>query len=181
MPAPEISDPPVRPVPPGAGGADCRRPEDSVAPAARSLAASGRRHHWTFLILSTIVLALAIFLELGDGEKHVALGRTGVTLPGVCAWRNLTGVGCPGCGMTRCFISLAHGDILRAWRFNPAGFLAFGFLLFQFPYRAVQLRQIRHGRKELNLARIGHVFVWVLVAAIIAQWITRSIAGAIWQ
>ncbi|MFY9114657.1 MAG: DUF2752 domain-containing protein [Dethiobacteria bacterium] len=32
----------------------------------------------------------------------------------ICIFKNLTGIECPGCGMTRAFSSLFHGDIIGA-------------------------------------------------------------------
>ena len=37
----------------------------------------------------------------------------------ICLFKNLTGVPCPSCGMTRAFLFLGHGQILRAARLNP--------------------------------------------------------------
>ena len=37
----------------------------------------------------------------------------------VCPFRALTGLPCPGCGMTRAWISLLHGDLSAAFRFHP--------------------------------------------------------------
>jgi hypothetical protein len=36
----------------------------------------------------------------------------------VCEFHRLTGLNCPGCGMTRAFHALLHGDILSALRDN---------------------------------------------------------------
>jgi Protein of unknown function (DUF2752) len=35
-----------------------------------------------------------------------------------CPFRDLTGLDCPGCGATRAFLSLVHGDLLRALHDN---------------------------------------------------------------
>ena len=39
-------------------------------------------------------------------------------LPG-CTFHQLTGLNCPGCGMTRASCLLAHGDILASLRMHP--------------------------------------------------------------
>ncbi len=38
--------------------------------------------------------------------------------PSVCLFRNLLGRCCWGCGMTRAFFSLLHGDFAAAWDYN---------------------------------------------------------------
>ena len=36
-----------------------------------------------------------------------------------CIFRNLTGLPCAGCGMTRGFVAMGHGGLRDAWRHNP--------------------------------------------------------------
>lgn len=48
-------------------------------------------------------------------------------LPSLCTMKTVTGLGCPGCGMTRSVVATAHGRIGEAVRwhlFGPAVFLA---------------------------------------------------------
>lgn len=42
-----------------------------------------------------------------------------------CGFFVVTGLPCPGCGLTTSFSYLMHGDILSALRANPFGFLLF--------------------------------------------------------
>jgi len=39
----------------------------------------------------------------------------------ICAFKNLTGLPCPGCGLTHSFCALAKGDIGDAFLFNALG------------------------------------------------------------
>lgn len=39
----------------------------------------------------------------------------------LCWLQRLTGVSCPGCGLTRSFCALSHGDLAGAWSFHPFG------------------------------------------------------------
>lgn len=36
----------------------------------------------------------------------------------LCLFRTITGHECPGCGMTRAFVALLHGDVAGAFRHN---------------------------------------------------------------
>ena len=42
-------------------------------------------------------------------------------LPKLCLFRNITGIGCPGCGMTRSLIATAHLHFEDAILFHPLG------------------------------------------------------------
>ncbi len=44
----------------------------------------------------------------------------------ICVFKNLTNLPCPGCGLTRSFIYLAHGDLYDSLRMNPFGIILFG-------------------------------------------------------
>ncbi len=35
-----------------------------------------------------------------------------------CVWQRIFGIPCPGCGMTRAYVSLLHGDIKKAFEYN---------------------------------------------------------------
>jgi hypothetical protein len=41
-----------------------------------------------------------------------------------CAFHVITGLHCPGCGLTRTLHALVHGDIARAWSMNPLAMIA---------------------------------------------------------
>jgi len=41
-----------------------------------------------------------------------------------CAFHALTGLHCPGCGLTRMLHALVHGDVARAWSMNPLAMIA---------------------------------------------------------
>lgn len=43
----------------------------------------------------------------------------------ICGVHRVTGLPCPGCGLTRAFISLAHGDVRSALGANPFALLLY--------------------------------------------------------
>jgi hypothetical protein len=43
--------------------------------------------------------------------------------PVICPFRLATGLPCPGCGLTRSWVYIAHGDFGDAVRANPFGYL----------------------------------------------------------
>ncbi|MEO8503317.1 MAG: DUF2752 domain-containing protein [Acidobacteriota bacterium] len=52
-------------------------------------------------------LALRIYPLAEDGKSSL------------CFVRRFVGLPCPGCGMTRAFAALAHGDLAAAWHWHP--------------------------------------------------------------
>jgi hypothetical protein len=48
----------------------------------------------------------------------------------LCLFKNITGLPCPGCGMTRAFLFLGHGKIHEAVILNPNSLLIFPIIVF---------------------------------------------------
>ena len=136
-----------------------------------------RSYHRILLGFSLAVLAASFLLQL-PGDTQVELPLVSVQLPSICMWRNSLGVDCPGCGLTRSFICLAHGQPAEAWYYNPAGWLLFAVIVAQIPYRGVQLRRLAHGREEWT-SRLLNWTIWIMVIAIFAQWLIRASLGQV--
>jgi len=71
-------------------------------------------------------------------EKLIWLGLYGAVVIGclvaepfdkgrfsICFFHTLTNLPCPGCGLTRSFVWLLHGDVVRSLAFNPFGIAIF--------------------------------------------------------
>jgi hypothetical protein len=50
-------------------------------------------------------------------------------LPSVCPFHQLTGLPCPGCGLTRAFVCLSHGQFVQSLHWHPIGWLVYGVFL----------------------------------------------------
>lgn len=140
-----------------------------------------RRHfeyHVIYMVLAIVVLTLAATMSI-EGGKQVTPPLLSTPLPELCYSRRLLNLDCPGCGMTRCFISLAHGDVVSAARYNLAGILFFGLVVAQIPYRAVQLWRIRRGMDELRPRRASTVIGIAIVVLLLSQWLLKLYALAV--
>src|SRR4051812_9799537 len=67
------------------------------------------------------ILRRALFvLPLTSAVFAVSATWNPSELPGfvLCPFRAVTGLPCPGCGMTRAFCAIGHGDLANAFGFN---------------------------------------------------------------
>lgn len=157
------------------GLAEPRVVEAQVAPAAQTCPARrpDRGFHWTWLGIAGAVLFLSMVMQIRNSQQ-VNIPFTQIPVPELCSFRRFTGMDCAGCGLTRCFISLGHGDISRAWNYNPAGLFLFAIVLFQIPYRGWQLWRIRRGQSEFSLGRLGYGAMIVFAGLMMVQWIVKQ-------
>jgi hypothetical protein len=131
-------------------------------------------YHYVYLVLAIVVLFLSRTLEVSD-QHRVVVPVFGVTLPESCTFQRITGAGCPGCGLTRCFICLAHGRVPQAWSYNPGGLFFFAVVVAQIPYRLMLVYRIHRHRDRFQLTRLANVVVCSLAAVLVGQWVWRAI------
>lgn len=62
------------------------------------------------VLIGVYVLSFALPMPGGDGRI--------LRLPTVCPFNHATGLPCPGCGLTRAFVSIAHGHLVDAVRWH---------------------------------------------------------------
>ncbi|UTA55204.1 DUF2752 domain-containing protein [Lysobacter soli] len=79
-----------------------------------------------------------------------------------CVFHAVTGLHCPGCGLTRMLHALVHGDVARAWSMNPLAMVAL-------PLLAAMLAQWWLARPLLpawldRYAHDGRVWIVALIA-----------------
>ena len=130
-------------------------------------------YHGLVAALCTVVVVLSVAMR-STGDHHVFLPGMSVPIPELCMTKSVWGIPCPGCGMTRGFISIAHGQWTRAWAFNPVSFLMFAFVVGQVPWRFLQMVRILRKQPELN-ANVFFVPVLVMVVLLFAQWLIKMV------
>lgn len=131
-----------------------------------------RRHREMLAVSAGIVLLSLLLVARADGR--VAFGfLPRYPLPESCGSRLWFGVACPGCGLTRSLVHLAHGDWSKSLRAHRLGVLMAVVILLQFPYRLVCLA--RGGRAPFGTVW-PRTFGAVLIAALIGNWLI----GLIW-
>ena len=93
--------------------------------------------------------------------------RRAITPP--CPYLTLTGFACPGCGLTRAAHFLLHGDVARAFAYNPWAFVM-GPALLLFVLLSPTTDSVRMLRARTGLS-------WMMLLLTVAFWIWRNTAS----
>ena len=87
---------------------------------------------------------------------------------GSCVIRLLTGIPCPGCGLSRAYLALLHGHVVEAFYYHPLFFVVAPFLLYMTFYDRLSPRVSR---------RTEAIVCVCLTAAFILVYIARMAWG----
>ena len=93
---------------------------------------------------------------------------TGLGIP--CVFYEITGLKCPGCGISKMFISLVKLDFVSAFWHNPFLFITGPFLV---AYLALsEIKYVRTGNNDMGK---WEIFLWVELALALAYAVLRNI------
>lgn len=110
-----------------------------------------------YAIILGIALAYLVFVLL-----------TGIGIP--CIFHEITGFKCPGCGISRMFVSLARLDIAAAFKYNPFIFITGPFIIAYLAFSEV--KYIISGSNKMGK---WEIFLWVELFLMLAYGILRNI------
>jgi len=116
-------------------------------------------HKKRALLVSLVVLALAFV-----AYKLRQDGGAG-WMPG-CFFRKLTGLECPGCGMTRATYAVLHGHFMEAFRLNPVGFILFPLAMIGLSFEVLGWVRGKDDFFRLSVGKWGSI----IIAAILIIW-----------
>ena len=116
-----------------------------------------------FLAASSILVLLASFVWTPSAFPKLQL----------CWLRRLTGVSCPGCGLTRAFCAISHGDLAGAWSFHPFAFAFYAgaVVLAVWPFAT-------RGREDLGARVVRSVRTQAIVVAFVVALLAFGFARA---
>jgi len=86
--------------------------------------------------------------------------------PVFCPFRFFFGMPCPGCGLTRSFCAVSHGEIRQAMRFHLFGPFVYAACVCAIPLLFIELarrRRIVWLRQLLFSRRLGYIAAWSLM------------------
>jgi hypothetical protein len=134
---------------------------------------SRRERHWLMLGVAAGVVLMALALEVVPGGRVAFVGFSDYPLPHSCLSKAWFGTSCPGCGLTRSFVYLAHGDWRSSLAMHHLGWLMFLAVLAQFPYRIAALAC--PNREVLGIL-IPKLFGYTLIALLLVNWLIGVVA-----
>jgi len=118
---------------------------------------------------NNILLSICIII-IGTCIYTFKPGIGGIYPP--CPFYILTGLYCPGCGSLRGIYSLLHGDIAKAFDYNPLMVLSMPFIIFLL----VSNSHIRISGRIVRERNILSTKVYkILLVTIFSFWILRNI------
>lgn len=112
---------------------------------------------------ASVAVVLAILLYQSGPRAH--------WLP-PCLFHRLSGLHCPGCGMTRASYAALHGHFATAFRFNPLGMILFPLAVVALGVDAIAWVM---GRPLPISLRVGGRWAWGVLAVILGFWVLRNI------
>jgi hypothetical protein len=131
-------------------------------------AAPTPRRHREMLVISCLVIAASFVLRVQSGEQVGLCGAAHLVLPPLCLAREWFGVCCPGCGLTRSFIHLAHADWRASWESHRLGWLLAGLVVLQIPYR---IHGLCRPQRALLPARVRKGIGYGLIGLLVLNWL----------
>src|SRR4051794_22012477 len=99
--------------------------------------------------------------------------------PSLCPFKVLTGLPCPGCGLTRSTVALLHGDLSTSLYFHPLGAPMVAALMVLAVidawvwWRGSRAGAIRRPASWLTERVMLTPAPWVAIAALVLVWLVR--------
>jgi hypothetical protein len=139
-----------------------------------SLTKARQARHRTMLIVACGVVVLSLLLHVRSDQRVEFTWLPNIPLPESCWTYSLFGTKCPGCGLTRSIVYLAHGDWQASLAIHRLGILMAVAILAQFPYCIAGL----FWKKDYPLGhRFASIVAWTLIVLLIGNWLFEVLTG----
>lgn len=133
---------------------------------------SSQKHGIAVMLCAVMLGAAAVTSPVRPGTDE-KLAIAGVPSPPVCLFNGLTGIPCPGCGLTRSWVSAVHGDLAGSLAHHPLGWLILAYALAQGGRHGAWLAlPARRGTVERLGAHLDRGII-PLAALLFLAWIPR--------
>jgi len=134
------------------------------------------------LLPQLVILTACIFLILGaivlspPETQSGAITLGPMSLPQVCTFKRITGLPCPGCGLTRSITAALHGNIPLSLKLHKLGLVTVLYILLQF-LLSVMILAVPNWRNRLQ--KIGAFLnrgLIVLAVLFFINWIVHLVS-----
>jgi len=135
-----------------------------------------RRDHLAYLAILAVLVVGPAFLRFDPAAgERASVGP--LELPPMCLSEALFHVPCPGCGLIRSFILIAHGHLAEAARYHRLGLPLYLFFMGQ---AALRLYGLRRGERLLppRLLAVHHYAAAVLITLVVLNWAVGLFVGS---
>ena len=116
-------------------------------------------------VLKIYLVLLILFVSYYLLNKFI-----GLSIP--CLFHEITGLDCPGCGITRCLFALVSLDIKGAFEANPLVFIYLPFIVMYFLYQSYLYI---YDKKDKILVKIPNYVMYIILVITILYGIIRNI------
>jgi hypothetical protein len=76
-----------------------------------------------------------------------------------CYFKSITGIPCPGCGLTRAYLSLMHENIKKAFFYHPLFILPI--LIFIY-ISLCKFKKVKYSNKLLGIVLVAFIGLWIV-------------------
>lgn len=155
--------------PPDTGDATFPPPPDPVPPPGRVRRTLAKVPPWVAPVaVGGLALSSCVYVALVDPNQP------GNGFYPQCTFKQLTGLDCPGCGLTRAMHALMTGDPLRAINHNIVILAIFPIAVYVYT-RWLLMSTLGY---ELPRLRMPNKVRWALLPVILAFWVLRNLPWA---
>src|SRR5262245_43518696 len=88
-------------------------------------------------LIIAFVFSFVVFVAFLAQADATQISLFGIRLPSVCLFRRITGLQCPGCGLSRAVVLALHGQFYQSFMVHVLGIPTAILLLLQIPYRLI--------------------------------------------
>jgi hypothetical protein len=125
--------------------------------------------HWVVLFFCAgILLGGLVLSPPSAGSPYMSIGP--IPIPDTCSFQNLTGLPCPGCGLTRSIVTAMRGDFKASLSYHRLGLLTLIYICLQFLYRLIAVCIPPFGKRLCGLGKILNRGIIVLTFLYVLNW-----------
>lgn len=152
------------PNPPGLPERSLDAPPPPPPPPPRAVAVATRTGWGQPLLVGALGLGACLLVRVHDPNQPGSYG--------ICPFKAVTGLDCPGCGLTRGVAALLRGDVVRALDHNV--FLPVVLAVIGLAYVRWVRRSLGH---EVTRVMTPRWVPWAVTAVVLGFWVVRNLGG----